>query len=257
VRWCCNYCNSVKADRDEKYTRLFIQLRRFALKHHLPTTLAKGDEEEYEVTRRNITGGISNVHNRKNIKGIDTIKNLEYSDDKVHIIDTNNIITLITGIDFNSLYPSFYSSLPHPFNQYTDGIMYVPVPLKKIIRDQEEALQVIKERKEIFSVDVKDHIDKNYLNEVVNFLPIFMNVHVTTNKETIGESMYEYMTKNNMKVDKKERKLTQLTDTHGTYRLTNNYMLWFLIDTCHFIIDSIRVMYVYKNTLVLDYLEKK
>jgi hypothetical protein len=49
---CCNYCNTIKADRDEHYTRLFIQLRRFALKHHLPTTLAKGDEEEYEVTRR-------------------------------------------------------------------------------------------------------------------------------------------------------------------------------------------------------------
>jgi hypothetical protein len=29
VEWCCN-CNFVKADRDEKYTRLFIQLRRFA-----------------------------------------------------------------------------------------------------------------------------------------------------------------------------------------------------------------------------------
>ena len=26
VRWCCNYCNSVKADRDEDYTRLFIQI---------------------------------------------------------------------------------------------------------------------------------------------------------------------------------------------------------------------------------------
>jgi hypothetical protein len=50
-----------------------------------------------------------------------------------------------------------------------------------------------------------------------------------------------------MKVDKKERKLTQLTDTHNEYRLTNNYMLWFLIDTCHFVIDSIRVMYVYEK----------
>jgi hypothetical protein len=56
VVWCCNYCNSVKADRDEQYTKLFIQLRRFQTKHHLPTTLAKGDEEEYEVTRKNITG---------------------------------------------------------------------------------------------------------------------------------------------------------------------------------------------------------
>jgi hypothetical protein len=50
-----------------------------------------------------------------------------------------------------------------------------------------------------------------------------------------------------MKVDKKERKLTQPTDTHNKYRLTNNYMLCFLINTCHFIIDSIRVMYVYEK----------
>jgi hypothetical protein len=123
----------------------------------------------------------------------------------------------------------------------------MPSPLKQVIKNKEEAMKVIKERKEIFSVDVKGHIDPNFLNEVVRFPPIFMNVDITTNKETIGESMYEYMIKNNMKVDKKERKLTQLTDTHNEYRLTNNNMLWFLIDTCHFIIDSIRVMYVYEK----------
>jgi hypothetical protein len=90
-------------------------------------------------------------------------------------------------------------------------------------------------------------MDNRYLNEVVRFPPIFMNIYITTNKETIGESMYEYMRSNGMKVDKKERKLTQLTDTHNEYRLTNNYLLWFLIDMCHFIIDSIRVMYVYEK----------
>jgi hypothetical protein len=74
-----------------------------------------------------------------------------------------------------------------------------------------------------------------------------MNVDIKTNRKTIGETMYEYMTKNNISVNKKERKLTQLTDTHNEYRLTNNYVLWFLIDTCHFVIDSIRVMYVYEK----------
>jgi hypothetical protein len=115
------------------------------------------------------------------------------------------------------------------------------------ITDQEKAQRIINERKEIFSVDVKGHIDKVLINEVVKFPPIFMNVDITTNKQTIRESMNEYMRENNMKVDKKERKLTQLTDTHNEYRLTNNYMLWFLIDTCHFITDSIRVMYVYEK----------
>jgi hypothetical protein len=135
---------------------------------------------------------LSNVHNRKNIKGVDTIKNLEFVDNKVYIIDTNNIITHIIGIDFNNLYPSSYSSLPHPFNPYTNGIMYMTGPLKRVIKNQEEALRLINERKEIFSVDVKGHIDNRNLNEVVRFPPIFMNVDITTNKETVGESIYKY-----------------------------------------------------------------
>jgi hypothetical protein len=94
---------------------------------------------------------------------------------------------------------------------------------------------------------MKGHINPTFLNEVVRFPPIFMNVDIKTNKETIGETMCEYMIKNNMSINRKETKLTQLTDTHNKYRLTNNYMLWFLIDTCHFIIYSIGVMYVYEK----------
>jgi hypothetical protein len=72
---------------------------------------------------------------------------------------------------------------------------------------------------------VKGHVDPNFLNEIVRFPPIFMNVDIKTNKETIGETMCEYMIKNNMSTNRKERKLTQLTDTHNEYRLTSNYML--------------------------------
>jgi hypothetical protein len=179
----------------------------------------------------------------KNLKGINTIKQLKYMDNKINIIDTKNIITHIVGIDFNSLYPSSYSSKPHPFNPYTDGIMYMPGRDKQVIKNPEEALKIINERNEIFSVHVKGHIDPNFLNDV-KFPPIFMNVDIKTNKEPTGEIMYVYMASNVMSTDKKERKLTQLTNTHNKYRLINNYMLWFLIDTCHFIIDSIRVVYM-------------
>jgi hypothetical protein len=58
---CCNYCNCVKGDRDRKYTQLHVQLRKYASTYY---------------------------RNRKNIKGIDTIKNLIYIGNKVHIIDT-------------------------------------------------------------------------------------------------------------------------------------------------------------------------
>jgi hypothetical protein len=59
-------------------------------------------------------------------------------DNKINIIDTNNIITHIIGINFNSLYPSSYSSKPHPFNSYTDGIMYMPGSVKQVIKNQQE-----------------------------------------------------------------------------------------------------------------------
>jgi hypothetical protein len=129
-----------------------------------------------------------------------------YENDKVNTIDTNNIITHIIGIDFISLYPSSYSSKHHPFNPYTDGIMNMPGPLKKVIKNKEEARKIIEERKEIFSVDVKGHIDPKFLNEVVRFHPIFMNVDIKTNKENIGETMFEYMKNTNMPTDRKRKK---------------------------------------------------
>jgi hypothetical protein len=48
----------------------------------------------------------------------------------------------------------------------------MPDPLKQVIKNEEEARKIIEERKEIFSVDVKGHIDKHYTNEVVRFPPI-------------------------------------------------------------------------------------
>jgi hypothetical protein len=99
---------------------------------------------------------LSNVHNRKNIKGVDTIKNLEYFDDKVHIRDTNNIITHIIGVDFNSLYLSSYSSSPHPFNPYTGGVMYMPGPIKSKITDKEEAMRIIQEKRKFSLLMLKD-----------------------------------------------------------------------------------------------------
>jgi hypothetical protein len=89
----------------------------------------------------------------------------------------------------------------------------MPGPVKKVIKNEEKARKIIEERKEIFSVDVKGHIDPKFLNNAIRFSPIFMNVDIKTNKENIGETMFEYMKNNNMQTNRKERKLTHLTDT--------------------------------------------
>jgi hypothetical protein len=68
------------------------------------------DENEYKLLWGGITGGLSNIQNRYNIRGVTTIKKLDYIDGKIKIIDTNNIVSHCIGIDFNNLYPSSFSS---------------------------------------------------------------------------------------------------------------------------------------------------
>jgi hypothetical protein len=69
VKPCCLYCNCVKSNRDEKTTKLFIQLRKFAIKNNLPFSLCVGQEGFYRLIRDGITGGLSNVHHRYNFRG--------------------------------------------------------------------------------------------------------------------------------------------------------------------------------------------
>ncbi|KAA6355075.1 MAG: hypothetical protein EZS28_049398, partial [Streblomastix strix] len=40
---CCLYCNRYKSDKDEKITRLFIQLRRYCIINHLPQTIVNNE----------------------------------------------------------------------------------------------------------------------------------------------------------------------------------------------------------------------
>jgi hypothetical protein len=120
-------------------------------------TLARGDEHLYHLIRDGITGGLSNVHNRYNIKGESTIKKLKYKYNALDIVDTNNPITHCIGIDFNSLYPSVFSGVKHEFNPYTDGYMYMPGDVKFRTTDHKIAKKIVDERKELFIVSVKGH----------------------------------------------------------------------------------------------------
>jgi hypothetical protein len=70
------------------------------------------------------------------------------------------------------------------------------------------------------------------------------------------------MKKNKLNPDRKERKLTQLLNTHNEFMTFSSYYLWFLIDTCHFIIDDIKEIYVFDkhrafNTFVTEFMTKR
>jgi hypothetical protein len=222
VKPCCLYCNKYKSNRDEKITKLFIQLRKFAIKNNLPMTLSSKHEAAYNVIRSGITGGVSNVHHRENLKDETQITRLsiDENDNITSNISYWNPITHCVGVDFNSLYPSSFSSIENENNPYTNNRMNMPGRITSYMEcnsdsQKRRAHAIIFSRKELFITDLKGHIDRKYWNEFINFPPIFRNIDIETKKEIIGKPMYDYMKSNNLGTDKKERKLTQLMDTNG------------------------------------------
>jgi hypothetical protein len=229
----------------------------------------------YHVLREGITGGLSIVHNRCNIKGITFIKKLFYNERENKIeVCPSDILSHCLCIDGNSLYPSAFSSLQDRDKiPWHDGIMYMPGVLKFNSSNKNAALHVIGERKELFFALVKGHISpKNYNRptpgacsryaNVLNFPPIFMRLRLTSEGETIGDTMYNYMQNAGIKTDVREEKLTQLLDTNGEYIVISCYRLWFLLDFCYFEIDDVKEIYVFEknrafNPFVTEFMNKR
>ncbi|KAA6371981.1 MAG: hypothetical protein EZS28_032492, partial [Streblomastix strix] len=264
----CLYCNKYKSDKDEKITQLFIQLRRYCSINHLPQTIV--NNEVYQLIRRNITSGLSNVRHRYNHANETTIKRYYYNETNktITVIDANHTVTHICGVDFNSLYPNCFSSQYHPFNKYTNGIMYMCGSVTSVINDPIYSKKIINsayrftDLGQLFIAQLKGHIDENYINDFINFPPIFHNLSYQSSKSVIGEYIYDQMQQAGVKTDKQERKLTQLLSTHNQYMTFSSYYLWFLIDDCHFIIDDIKQLvtfdkYTKFNAFVNEFMNKR
>ncbi|KAA6368949.1 MAG: hypothetical protein EZS28_035524 [Streblomastix strix] len=189
---CCLYCNRYKSDQDEKITKLFIQLRRYCNINHLPQTLV--NNEVYQLIRRNITGGLSNVMHRYNHANETTIKRYYYNEDNktITVIDTYHTVSHICGVDFNSLYPSCFSSQYHPFNKYTNGIMYMCRSVTSVINDPIQSRKIINsadrftDKGQLFIAQLKGHIDENYINDFINFPQQFATCHTNQANQQSG-----------------------------------------------------------------------
>jgi hypothetical protein len=88
---CCQRCNRYKSDKDEGVAKLKIQLHKYAQVKQLLMTLSRNDEQVYWDLIKCKTGGLSIVHSRKNIAGVDTINRLKIRDDgTIHLYKTTN-----------------------------------------------------------------------------------------------------------------------------------------------------------------------
>jgi hypothetical protein len=71
--------------KTRKPKSLHIQLRKFAVKNHLPMTLFKGQEGLYKFFRGGVVCGLSDEHHRENTRGKIVIQKLFY--DKIIDVD--------------------------------------------------------------------------------------------------------------------------------------------------------------------------
>lgn len=256
----CAVCNRLHNRNDEKITRLLIQLNKFWKINHLPTTLT--NKTEYKLLRESIFGGLSIVFHRVNISGLTHINLNRYDSatNKIINFDTGHIITHIIGSDFNSLYPSSYSSIKHPFNPYTGGKMWMPGELQEIIEvykngvKNEEAfnrcVKIITDKNNMFANEpeyvfiakVKLKCPKELINDFINFPPIFRKKTISNKPDEIGEYMHNVITQNNLSVSEKEDKLTFLIDTGEEFMPFNSYYLWLLLDLGLELVDIEYVM---------------
>ncbi|KAA6366301.1 MAG: hypothetical protein EZS28_038172 [Streblomastix strix] len=210
-------------------------------------------DEGYQLLRKDITGGISKVMHRYNIASETRINYFEYDKENkcVYSIDSDYVQTHIVQLDFHSQYPSVMSGEPNALNPYTCNTIYIPAQLIEKITEQNKCRQLIYDANRfssdklvvdqmyLFVAEMKGHIDENYLNEVIIWAPTLKNIDIKTNKETIGEFMYNHLVEHKLPHDIMERKLTNLFDSMNQVMSFNNYYLWLLIDSCHFIIDEI------------------
>jgi hypothetical protein len=89
------------------------QRKQYTLDNQFPLVLT--NIHVVEQMQEAIVGGLSNVWHRSNIAGETHITYLtyDYINKKVYGTNTKNLVTHITGVDFNALYPSAYSSIPN------------------------------------------------------------------------------------------------------------------------------------------------
>ncbi|KAA6369600.1 MAG: hypothetical protein EZS28_034873 [Streblomastix strix] len=228
----CSWCNVKRGNRDPYITKGLIQLKRYYLAKGLPMPLT--DEESYHKLRPNITGGLANAFHRYNVKDETHINKLKFEGQYVVSYDLDYIMTHICGYDFNSLYPSIMSGIPHDFIKYTGKRIYMPgYELDRIECETDSqklfGLKIINnplrfsnkqseiDRVTVFVAEVKGHIDYKYINDYINCPPIIRKYKYKTLESVIGDFMHQHMKDNSLKTGGEENKLTVLLSTMGKY----------------------------------------
>ncbi|KAA6333496.1 MAG: hypothetical protein EZS28_053164 [Streblomastix strix] len=73
------------------------------------------------------------------------------------------------------------------------------------------------EKGKLFKASVKGHIDKNHINDHINFPPIWRKRTYKTDEKKIAKFTYKKMKKQGITVNKLVTKSTQILSTHDEF----------------------------------------
>jgi hypothetical protein len=132
----CVPCSIERSNRSLELMQTIIQRKQYAVDNYFPLELT--NIHVVEQMQNAIVGGLSNVWHRSNIAGETPISYLtcDYINKKVCSTNTKNLVTHITGVDFNVLYPSAYFSIPIEMICNTGNKMLIPGNFKEYIKDK-------------------------------------------------------------------------------------------------------------------------
>ncbi|KAA6380246.1 MAG: hypothetical protein EZS28_024228 [Streblomastix strix] len=95
--------------------------------------------------------------------------------------------------------------------------------IMNIINSQDRFFE---EKGQLFIASIKNHIDKNHINEHINFQPFWRKRTYKTDEKTVGKFTYEKMKKQGISVNELLTKLTSLLSTHDEFMSFSKIVLF-------------------------------
>jgi hypothetical protein len=152
---CYCKCNQRRDSKSHKQVHVKVQKLKLCKEHEFPTTITY--TRIFKLISKGVSDGNSFVSERYNVGGETHINRLVDDIDNHRIIsrNTENIITDVCGIEFNSLYHSVYSPIKTNKITYTNCKLLISGGVKFYSIDKNKIASIIQSREEFFIVCVK------------------------------------------------------------------------------------------------------
>jgi predicted transcriptional regulator len=183
---CCVPCNKARSNQSLELVQTLVQLKQYAKENNY--LLVRTNESVIIQLQDAIVCGLSNVWHRSNVTRKTYINYLKYDKGKrkVYSIDTDNVVTHLTGIDVDDLPPVVTNSSIEDL-MFTDP-NYLSNPVEK---EKEEILKQKQHVNRIIKPE-NDDSEREQIEKIYNFFSINSDKNSKPNTRIYNSKKNEY-----------------------------------------------------------------